>query len=184
MTRIIGRGIVPGAFMMWADTGFQSPGTVVSANLGAGGPAWTNPGNAVASDDSDATHTPLAALATTESLVATNFSFSLPSGADVIGMEVQIEAAASSSDVSISLVTIVDTGPAAVGIAKTPFTALTGADVIYPFGALEDLWGLTPSEADVESADWGFAFTCLNANVSTPFNLQTDHMQMKIYYTR
>lgn len=74
-----------------SDTGWVSPGTVVSDSTG-GGDSWANTGNAVASDDSYADSSGHGgSQGYTEYLKATNFGFSIPEGSTINGIEFRVE---------------------------------------------------------------------------------------------
>mgnify|MGYP003557001264 FL=1 len=80
-----------------ATEGPTAPGTLVSDST-IGAVAWSNPGNASASDGSWATAVIGAAVTPSEYLKVTNFGFSIPSGATIDGIAVSVERSATQSN--------------------------------------------------------------------------------------
>lgn len=178
-----------------ADTGWKSPGTVVSdSSIGTG--SWENPSNATASDDSRTNWSSTAILGSGENVTLTDCKLVK---ADVIG-------GTSQGDGTI------------VPITSTNEAYLT-------IGGSSNLWGNSLSESDVENSGFGVVFAiyipngdfgsttaylkATNFNVSVPdgatingveARIETyvadaaplpgfqakpyvDHIQIKVYYT-
>ena len=75
-----------------ATAGPNSPGTLVNDSGWPHGTAnWVNPGNAGASDNAYASITPLLNNRGSSALLATNFGFSIPAGATVTNITVDVE---------------------------------------------------------------------------------------------
>ena len=72
-----------------SDTGALSPGTIAD-DATVGTVAWTNPDNAKVSDNVYATVS-LIGIGISHYLKATNFGFSIPTGATINGILVEIE---------------------------------------------------------------------------------------------
>lgn len=97
-----------------------SPGTLASDSA-VGTRPWSNPGNAAASDDSDATALATGGDEVTEYLKATNFGLSVPSTATILGVKVQIERA-SSAGATTGAATLAGTGVSSAAYGATPWT--------------------------------------------------------------
>ena len=67
-----------------------SPGTLADDDT-SGTETWSDPTNAAASDDSYATNSRSGTSVQTHRLKATNFGFSIPTGATIEGIEVSVE---------------------------------------------------------------------------------------------
>lgn len=165
--------------------GPNSPSTGVS-DSGVGTLAWTNPDRVVASDDSKANASSTANV-TTHYLKATNFGFSIPSGATINGVTVEIErmttnntAARNTIDNIVKLVkggTISGTDKADV-VSKWPI-----ADAYATYGGASDLWGLTLTDSDVNASTFGIAISANTTSDGATINARIDHIRITIDYT-
>lgn len=173
-----------------ASQGPLSPGTLAS-NSAVGTVAWVNPANAAASDNSYATAEVTGVLATTHYLFATGLGFSIPAGATVNGVVVEVELKANSagfdfdnaSDSDIRLVV----GGAAAGTnkARSAFFTWATTDTYITYGGAADLWGLTPTADQVNAADFGVGVSAkLNGTVvGGLIRASIDHVRVTVYYT-
>ncbi len=155
----------------------QSPSTIVN-DSSAGSTAWTNPGNAASDDGSYAT-AGMAGATTTQYLKATNFGFSLPGGSTVNGIGVAINRKGTltrNSDSELRLVV----GGSVSGDDKASATTWTTSDATATYGGSSDLWGLSLSDTDINSSDFGVA---LRAQSSNTANASVDHITITVYYT-
>jgi len=150
--------------------------------------AWTNPANIVASDNVYATAAVAkGSTATTHYLKATNFGFSIPSGATINGIVVEIEQKASSNatgkrarDSEVKLVK----GGAVSGDNKAlTSTYYTTSDVWKTYGGSTDLWGLTLSASDINSSSFGAALSCYVEATSASVTVSVDAIRITVYYT-
>lgn len=140
------------------------------------GTGWANETNVFASDDARAVYSGTGQ----EFLRVKNFTFAVPTGAVIIGIEVSIEGngdSATGSERVIS-VDITKDGTAGVGTPKT-LTLPQTTDSVQVLGSTTDLWGTTYTVADVNATTFGVRIQ-KNDSVSVGINL--DHVQMRIYY--
>lgn len=163
-----------------ADTGFVAAGT--TANDGVGDTAWSNLGNAAASDNSYMTAALGSGSRTTQTGLFTNFGFSIPAGATIDGVEVLGERKTSintrGKDQSVKLIK----GGTVSGNEKANATAYTTSDVQVTYGGPSDLWGLTLTPSDVNASNFGVAFRA-NNNASGSATVSVDVINIKVYYT-
>jgi hypothetical protein len=164
-----------------ADTGWQFPGTGANSTV-IGTIGWTNAGNILSDNGSNAGCTS-GSPGTTNYLRGSNFGFSalVPAGATIDGIEARAERARSAggnaNDTSIRLF---DANATVAGDNKSTSDAW-GTLEVFTYGGATDLWGLTPTQADVSDTDWGFGIAAVfGAGGSTVI---CDYLQMKIYYT-
>lgn len=152
-----------------------APGAVVSDNS-FGGSAWTNPGNAIAADNTYAVTAP--GGAPTQYLKATNFGFSIPALAQVLGIQVHVERRSTAGTVSDARARIVKGN--VVGTAER---ALPGfwptVDTVANYGSSIDLWGTTWTPADINSNGFGFALSATD-NIDTA---AVDSISITVHYT-
>jgi hypothetical protein len=164
-----------------ADTGWVIAGSGQNNTI-LGGTDWANPGNITADDGSRATSGNTGFPDSTRYLRAYNFGFAIPAGATIDGMEVRAQRHAGAgviNDVSIRLFISEFTltgDDKSVGASWS-----TTPDTVATFGGATDLWGATPTEAQVEDAGWGWGM--VGDDTSGFQTLFCDVMEMKIYYT-
>lgn len=124
---------------------------------------WTNPGNATTSNDSRAT-VGLADIGdpdidTSDFLKATNFGFSIPGGATLLGMGCEIEVSSitdASNDIKDAFVAAV-IADVPLNIDRKNLTIWTASDVFLNHGGPGDLWGRTWTVAEANATDSGCA---------------------------
>lgn len=163
-----------------ADTGYRSPGTVVDDTT-PGNLIWQNPANAKVSDNVYSNITGGLDGGVSHYLKATNFGFSIPDGATIDGIVVEIERYPSAaSAVSDYRVRIVKSGYiSATDRKKAGFWSTTQAYYIY--GSSSDKWGETWAPAVINASNFGVA---LSVDVEEGRKkAYVDHVRIKVYYT-
>ena len=160
----------------------------LSAGTGttSGSPAWSNPDRIVASDNSRTTINNLASLATTGTLISSQHGFSIPDGATIDGILVEIERHGTSGasdgieDSSIRLAT----GGSAVGDNKatTATWPTVGAETYATYGGSADTWGRSWTAAEINASTFGVQLVAVNADAATR-DARVDHVQITVYYT-
>ncbi len=170
-----------------ATGGPNSTGTGASVAGTCGADAFNTPANIVANDANLATITGTAFDSgnITNELRASNFGFSIPNGSIIDGVQVEIVAwGGAVSTVLYNKVQLFTTPGTNVGNNKSTGAALPGADpgtTYTSFGATNDLWGTTFTEAQVESANFGVAF-CFAASGNNR-TMNVDHIRITVGYT-
>lgn len=150
-------------------------GTSVSGS----GVAWANPSNLTSQDDAYATCA-LTNGQTSRSLLASNFAFDLPDNATVSGIKVYVERKASGAggaDYSIRLRKT--TAGGAVSDDKSAGAAWSAVEGTVSFGGTSDLWGLTWSVPEVESAEFGVEIV---AAATAGVTLSVDYVEVEVTY--
>lgn len=171
-----------------ASSGPNSPTTVVSSDeIEAGGLTWTNPGNAVSSNNTYASMAGVTDETIEDYLKATGFGFSIPDGT-IDGIVVEIDGRAVGGDTTAcnTSAALVINGLINANYAKPGATWVPDAgESTLTFGTSSDDWDggvatqLTP--ADINDADFGVAFTANTANAATTF--EVDHIRITVHYT-
>ncbi len=161
--------------------GPTAPGTLVS-DSSVGAVAWTNPGNAAASDDSWATAVIGAAVTPSEYLKVTNFGFAIPSGATIDGITVTIERSATQANrVNDSAVRIVKGGT--IGSTdKGSATNWPTSDGSANYGGAADLWGETWAYTDINNSGFGAAISASSTGSGTR-TARIDLITITVTYT-
>ncbi len=170
------------------DTGWLDLSSFSNINSGSSGAdAWTNPGNAVSSDDTDAQVICGAPCGfTTQWLSAQNLSQPIP-GSVINGIELRIEASGTltgSGGVSLVNSAVIKGGVVQETTLILPSPVLTGTDAYMSAGGATELWGLSWSASDINASNFGIAvYATGNNSTFGVVSVDADHMQVKIYYT-
>lgn len=163
-----------------ASQGPNNPGTLVNDDS-IGSSAWVNPTNAASSNNSYAT-----CNEGNESnyLRATNFGFSIPAGATIDGIIVEVEKRNSSNNVLVSdnIARLSKTsGYVGDNLAAGEWPT---SDTYVSYGGASNLWGTTWSVAEINSSDFGYAIS-MTPNFEGPptTDINVDHIRITVYYT-
>ena len=160
----------------------------LSAGTGAndsafGTVAWSSPGNVTASDDSRATAVTTAGQ-TTQYLKATNFGFSIPSGATINGIVVEFEVSATvgsgSRDERIRIIKGETIGSTDNRVLSPLYST---TDSYVTRGSSSDLWGESWTDSDINSSTFGVAIACKNIFIKLGTTIRIDHVRITVYYT-
>lgn len=162
------------------STGYESPGTVVD-DAAVGTAIWSTPTNAKTSDNVYTASAGGRYGATSHYLKSTNFGFSVPTGATVDGIIVQIERKPNNPNViSDSRVSIVK----ATGAIGTTNKKIAGywptTEAYYTYGSSSDKWGETWTSANINDADFGVV---LSTSMAANAVATVDHVRITVYYT-
>ncbi|MCP3698306.1 MAG: hypothetical protein GY920_07110 [Aliivibrio sp.] len=166
----------------------RSCGTGASVSTGFGATVWDNPGNITASDDSYSTATFNADMGGTgfDYLKATNFGFSIDSGATITGIEVIIERKDAGGSITDSEIKILNgDGSAGVGSSnKSGGAAWPTSDASTTFGGSSDTWSETWTPAKINSSDFGVYIRCTSgAGFGESDTASVDHVQITVHYS-
>lgn len=159
----------------------KTSGTLAST-AGVGSVAWTNPGNAVSSNDVYATAS-LGDSQQTVWLTTLNWSFAIPDTASIRGIIVTVEkkqdevADASVTDASIKL-----WNNAAVGDDKASTNSWQISDTETLYGASDDLWGYSWTPALINAATFGVAISAQCATAGENGVASIDAVSITVWY--
>ena len=167
-----------------SSQGPNSPSTLASD--GTGTFAWTNPGNASASDDARASATSPSGPPTgftTDGLNATGFGFSVPSHATINGVTVEIERRKSNGTETVidSSVRLIKGGTPTGDNKADGVNDWPTADAYKTYGGSADLWGSTLTPADVNAS--GFGVSLVAAFDQHDVTAEVDHIRITVHYT-
>lgn len=144
---------------------------------------WVNPGNVVASDNTYATFGNLVGGAGvyTDYLVATGFNFSIPGGATISGIVVEVERSDPNFRTADYRIRIVKGG--AIGTTEKSSSAIyPSGDSYQAYGNASDLWGETWAPADINAAGFGVAIAAQRTSAGSSTAGQVDHIRITIFY--
>jgi hypothetical protein len=157
-------------FYVYSD----APGTV----------AWSNPDNAKVSDNVYATVSTSSNGVTSHYLKATNFSFSIPTGATINGIVAEVEkkkGVLDSSDIDNSVKLV--KGGTISGTDKASSTPWPNTDTYTTYGSSSDLWGLSLTPSDINDTNFGVAISSLIVSSDIGVDANIDHIRITVYYT-
>ena len=151
--------------------------------------AWSNPDNAKVSDDvytlcsgNNANNT------ISHYLKATNFGFSIPTGATVDGITVEIEKKSlfytSGQDYNRDYdIELVKGGVISSNNKADTATDWPATDTYTSYGSSSDLWGLSLTPADINASDFGVVIAMKWFRVDAVAKPNVDHICITVYYT-
>lgn len=160
-----------------------------AADLGDWSAAWAGVGNITADDSDYATAGPERDGQSVNNLRASNFGFTIPSGATIDGIIVSIEASnpdAPDGRTDVAEVNIVKGGAAgAENRAADAATLLTVDDVVYVYGSAAQLWGEAWTTADINAAGFGAQVRyLLDGNADLIFtSVAVDYISITVHFT-
>jgi hypothetical protein len=160
-----------------ASDGPRSPATV--AMVFEGDVAWSDP-NAVKVSNNAYCTISSAFNSASDTIDVTNFSFAVPSGATINGIDVEIECKGSGVGVAgDSFVQLLKAG-SAVGSNKALGSAWPTSDTYVSHGGASDLWGTTWTDSQINASNFGVRFAAV---INTSGTASVDHIRITVYYT-
>jgi hypothetical protein len=164
--------------------GPRSPGTTANVAIAGSSQSWTNTGNIVSSNNVYATTGNLVSNGDyTDYLRATNFGFSIPVPATIVGIVVEVERNdVTNQRISDFRVRIVKGGT--IGTTdKATTTTWPSTDAYATYGSSTDLWGLTWADTDINATGFGVAIAA-NRKSGGPETTapSIDHIRITVYY--
>lgn len=148
-------------------------------DLGIGTIAWSNPTNVYASDDAYATASFTAPSGISNYLTATDFGFTIPTGATILGIKAEVEKKQGIGVIDYAVRLMKG------GVIGTTDRSAAGswliADTTSTYGSGSDLWGTTWTPAQVNASDFGFAIVAQDAGAGGA-TAYVDHIRITVYY--
>jgi len=138
---------------------------------------WTSDGNIVSDNGSYAF---MSSAGTSYYLKATNFGFSIPSGATINGVTVRYECSTTAMSVYENSLRLIKAGTIS-GSDYSTTAAYTGTDTVYTRGGSSDLWSLSLSAADVNDPTFGVGLSVYDFMGGG--DTRVDYITIEIAYT-
>ena len=189
LTTILLLVAIPATAVFAAAAGPLSAGTGANVPYTGSVYNWLTPGNVSASDNQYAEVTLLNTFSSSDYLLASNFGFTLPSDAKIMGIEVAVERSSvcvvdpCTSTVTDSRFRLVKGGT----VQSTDRSSTTGwpdvVDVVENYGGPADLWGTTWTPADINAANFGVALS-VGRDASGDKIARVDRVTITITYER
>ncbi len=171
--------------MAHADSSGPNSASTGADDAGTGSVTWTSPENITTSDNIGAGAGLTSLNTTSHYLKATNFGFSIPSGATINGIVVEWERkdndimGANSKDNAVRIVK----GGTIGATDKSSASTWPASDAYASYGSSSDLWGETWTVSDINASTFGAALSAISvisANSAAP---TVDHVRITVYYT-
>lgn len=141
-----------------------------------GGDAWTNPTDALSSNNVYSTCA--ASSNRSDNLEVTGFGFSIPAGATIDGIEIEVEAKSGASGSGLNFTTWAIKSGSLFG--GTIVRTATASDAYYTFGGPTEKFGTTWTVADINDAAFGCSVRFYEIATGTH---SVDHVRITVYYT-
>lgn len=175
------------------SAGTRSATTAASVSFSGSNFNFSNAVNIFSSDNNRASATGILALfnGETDYLHASNFGFSIPPTAIICGIAVEVEKSATGigSVLGIGLsyvrdysVRLVSNG-AVIGNNKAEAAHWTNSETYHSYGSSSDIWGVAWMPADINSPDFGIAFSAsINGLAMLIPSVRLDHVTITVHY--
>jgi hypothetical protein len=128
--------------------------------IGGGTLAWSNPTRIELADGSKVTRAFTAGGGITDDLIGTGFGFSIPAGATIIGIQLDVDEGSFGDSISSTHIRLLKAGVAAgsnkAGVPASGIEWLSGGNNVT-YGGSADLWGTTWTASDINNANFGAA---------------------------
>jgi hypothetical protein len=167
------------------SSGPLSPGTTTD-NSTVGTLTWSNPNNSKVSDNVYATaQAPSSTYANTHYIKATNYGFSVPSGAVIDGIIVGVERKRNSFTLAQDFSVVIVKADGSFGSQNKADTSTEWptTDTYVNYGSSSDLWGETWTPADINDADFGVGFSAHVKQNPDDGTVNVDHIRITVHYT-
>lgn len=170
-----------------ASQGPNSGGTF-SSDSTVGTKSWVGPSFVSVSDGGDASASGFPSLSSlSHYLKCTNFGFSVPSGATINGIVVEIERFGSnfgSQKCYDDIIKIIKGGSYVGDNKAVTSTAWPTTKAYVTYGGAADLWGTTWSDTDINSANFGMGIsTRMTCDGKNGVASSIDHIRITVHYT-
>lgn len=164
----------------------QGPNFVGTAadDASVGATTWSNTGNITAEDASSATTTTFGGNNRTHYLIGTNCGFSIPSGATIDGIVVEIKKTCNhAGGITDYRVRIVKGGSIGATDKSSAIQWSKNSLAYTTYGASNDLWGETWTDTDINASNFGVAISAQSAFFKVSITNSIDAMRITVYYT-
>lgn len=159
---------------------YHTDGSDGISNTSTGGTITTSGGYTIHTFTASGTFTVVAAALTNPfNLKATNFGMTIPSGATINGIKIDIEKKASGV-VTDNIVKIIKADGSFGTLNKALADAWGSSDGYISYGGSLDLWGESWAYTDINDADFGVV---ISATVPDSGTASIDHIRITVYYT-
>lgn len=167
-------------------TEFTFPGTVAN-DATVGTISWTNVNNVKTDDLNVAQATTTSGGDNSKYLKCTNFGFTLPNNAEILGIEVNVRLkGGSNDDVDDNQVRIVKSDGSFGSITKNRLNEVWwgsgGGGEFVTYGSATDIWSETWTASDINNSNFGFGISVNLQGGDSNIDGEIYFIKMKVYY--
>lgn len=178
------------SFAQCSVSSARPPATVTETNLSGSDFGWNDAPDVLTSNNdyayAGATLTLLNPSKYSAYMTLTNFSMSIPAAVTICGIVVQIDRKASGlslgavvKDYQVRLVK----GGSITGNNNASGSGWTGSETTATYGSSSDLWGSTWTPADINSGNFGIAFSAeISGLLGVFLSADIDNVRITVYY--
>lgn len=161
-------------------TGPKYPTTTTTTNGSGVSGQWANPANIFADDGSNATAAFLAPPTFTFDLQGATLGMGIPSNAIIDGIVLEMDVPSSNrwseANSSIRL------QKAGVSVGDNKAGTGSASNNIWSYGSSTSLWGTTWTPAELNAANFGFAFSAAYTSSGNDFTIAVDFVRVTVYW--
>lgn len=166
-----------------ADTGVLYPASHAEVNYLGGGSGWNNRANSIGAPDGSYTYINLSAATYTRYLALTNYSFAIPAGATIDGIETDVYNIAEDDHINYLVCRLTKDATNPVGDDKWTSTAVPGSWTHKIDGGATDLWGTTWTATEINASTFGIMVVYSRDEGAGEGYIRVDSAGIKVYYT-
>jgi MBG domain (YGX type)/Ig-like domain CHU_C associated len=175
--------LIPGMALAQTTVGPNNAGTGTNVS-GIGSVAWTNPGNALANENSYATISLTSGNTASNYLQTTNYGFSIPAGAIINGIQLTIgrfeNNTASGNDIRDVAVQLIKGGSLVASNQANTGSDWPTSETAATYGGATSLWGTTWTPADINATNFGASLAINTSNTTRTGSV--DYMTITVTY--
>lgn len=161
--------------------GYNNP--TAAADAGGGGSNWQSLPDGLTSNDVYAECVvPSGGGFASNIIKFTGFGFSIPAGATIDGIEVEIDWWATNI-LEEDIIQLYKAGTLVGNNLSTSSTLPDSVETTSYKGGPTNLWGTTWTDADINNSTFGIGIRCINPSMKFPATVNIDVVRIRINYT-
>lgn len=114
-------------------------------------------------------------------VAGSSLGFSIPSNAIITGIAATIEMKSDTAN-AVLMYSYLNAGGVESNHKTTGISTITGSDQSWTFGGTGDLWGLSPTPAQINAAVFSFSCSVYNPAVAVSATIYVDYIAVTVYY--
>ena len=179
------------SFAQCSVSSARPPASVTETNLSGSDFGWDDANDVLTSNNdyayAGATLTLLNPSKYSDYMALTNFSMSIPLAVTICGIEVQMDRKASGLSLGAVVkdyrVRLIKGGSIVTASNKASASGWSGSETTATYGSSSDLWGTTWTPADINSSNFGFAFSAeISGLLGVFLSADIDNVRITVYY--
>ena len=184
MKKILSILLITGLFVAapcWGTSTQKSAGAAAEGSGYASYSTWTGLSYIYSTDDSYAV-SPFISYSMTRPLLASSFGFTIPTGATIDGIEVNIEANENNAaaDVYAATVMLMKETDTPIGSNYWSASELPTSDSTRTYGSTTDKWGTSWTATEINASTFGVYLMYHGENI---YQVDVDWIFVTVYYT-